>query len=542
MNKPKKTILNKQLPTTNQRKNNSKLLISIATLLIISTQVSCKYERDTNNIIIASKGKIQSLDPAQANKLLTIQLISALGDPLYRINRVGDLEPRLAKDQPLISKDGLKITIPLREDIVFHDGTPFNSEAMAFSIKRFMQIGTLNYIIGDRINKVETPEPFTLRLTLNKPSSSIKGLLTSINLTPLSPTAYSEYKDKFLNKRFVGTGPYKLDNYSPERQRLVPFENYWGEKPENIGIDHVSYTTSTSLFSAIKTKQVDVLISNSVEDGHRLALHRLSKQGKLLEGQGPAMQIGYIALRSNASPLNQNLFRKGVSFSIDRNLISKQVSYGLREPLRSIVPPLLQKKDASPWPEYNPKIAREHFRKIGLCEANKEIIPLTFRSNVPADKLLALTWQEQINRDLGDCLMLKLNGVESTTVYKQLSEGAYDAVILGWTGEYPDPYAYLSPLLDCSKIVGSSCEKGEAVFGGTFWASEKVQAALDKSEVLFGDERKEKLEEIELLAAEGAALLPIWLVKPRAWAQTNFAKPEFDGSGRLLLDRLKKIY
>ena len=39
---------------------------------------------------------------------------------------------------------------------------------------------------------------------------------------------------------------------------------------------------------------------------------------------------------------------------------------------------------------------------------------------------------------------ISLNGVESTTVYKQLAEGAYESVILDWTGDYPDPYAFLS--------------------------------------------------------------------------------------------------
>ncbi len=517
-----------------------KLLTLLATSLIIITQISCKATKESDRIIVASKGKIESLDPAQANKLLAIQLISALGDPLYRINESGLLEPRLAKDYPQISKDGLTISIALREDVLFHDGTPFNADAMAFSIKRFMEIGTLNYVIGEKITKIETPGPFLIRLRLNKPSSSIKGLLSSINLTPVSPKAYLEHQDKFLNKKFIGTGPYQLDSFTPERQRLIPFPRYWGKTPKNLGIDYVSYTTSTSLFSAIKTGQVDVLLSNSVEDGHRLALHKLSKKGKLVEGIGPAMQIGYIAFRSNSAPLDNKILRSALSYSLDRNLISRKVGYGLREPLRSIVPPILKTSKTSPWPKYNPQIARDLFKKAGLCDSNKVTIPLTFRSNVPADKLLALTWQEQLGRDFSDCITVKLNGVESTTVYKQLAEGAYEAVILGWTGEYPDPEAYLSPLLDCTKSQGSTCLEGEAVYGGTFWASNQIKTSLEQSENLQGSQRLEKLSEIEFLAADGAAILPVWLVKPRAWAQPNFSRPKFDGNGRLLLDRLQK--
>ncbi|KGG12208.1 MULTISPECIES: ABC transporter substrate-binding protein [Prochlorococcus] len=516
------------------------LTILIATSLLAFSQISCGPTRDSDRVIVASKGKIESLDPAQANKLLAIQLLSALGDPLYRINDEGVLEPRLASDQPYISKDGLTVSIPLRENVLFHDGTSFNSEAMAFSIRRFMDIGTLNYIIGGRIVDIETPNPFLIRIKLSRQSSSIKGLLTSINLTPISPTAYKNYQDKFLNKQFIGTGPYKLDSFSPERQRLIPFKGYWDGKPTNKGIDFISYTSSISLFSAMKTGQIDVLLSNSLEDGHRLALHKLSKKGKIIEGVGPAMQIEYIAFKSNSPPLNQKLIRQALSYSINRDLISKQVSYGLREPLRSIVPPVLQKEKQSKWPIYNPIKARKLYEKAGFCNQNILNIPLTFRSNVPADKLLALTWQSQIKRDFSDCIELKLNGVESTTVYKQLSEGSYNAVILGWTGEYPDPHAYLSPLLDCKKISDSICKEGEAVFGGTFWASNEIQKALDQTEILTGNKRDKKLSDIELLASKGGAILPIWLEKPRAWAQTNFLKPKFDGSGRLLLNQLQK--
>ncbi|WP_269622747.1 ABC transporter substrate-binding protein [Prochlorococcus marinus] len=517
------------------------LITSISIFLLAITQISCQQNKSNNSrITIASKGKIESLDPAQVNKLLAIQIINLLGDPLYSIASDGSLKPILAKDKPEISSDGLTISIPLREDVLFHDGTPFNSEAMAFSIKRFIKIGTLNYIVDGRIKNIDATNPYLLKLKLTRPSSSIKGLLTSINLTPISPKAYSEHTDRFLNDNFIGTGPYKLKNYSPERQTFEVFEKYWGEKATNSGINYVSFNTSTSLFSAIRTGQVDILLSNSIDDGHRLALHRLSKKNLLLEGEGPAMQIGYIALNSNSNLLDKIIIRKALSYSIDRELISKKVSYGLREPLRTLTPPILQIKKASIWPRYNPNEAIRLFKKAGFCDNKKLILPLTYRSNVPADKLLALTWNEQIKRDLSRCLKLSLNGVESTTIYKQLSEGVYDAVILGWTGDYPDPYAYLSPLLDCKKIENTICKSGEAVYGGTFWGNENLQNILDQSELLTGKKRLESFIMIEKIAAEGASILPVWLVKPKVWGQINLTHPKFDRSGKLILKTLKK--
>ena len=59
-------------------------------------------------------------------------------------------------------------------------------------------------------------------------STSINGLLTSINLTPVSPNSYINHKDRFLNNRFIGTGPYQLATFQPEQQRIIPNNNYWG--------------------------------------------------------------------------------------------------------------------------------------------------------------------------------------------------------------------------------------------------------------------------------------------------------------------------
>ncbi|KGG15480.1 MULTISPECIES: ABC transporter substrate-binding protein [unclassified Prochlorococcus] len=515
-------------------------LAKLGVLILLLTQISCAKSISENKVIIASKGKIESIDPAQAYKLLAIQLISSLGDTLYRINSKGIIEPILAKSVPKISKDGLTVSIELRNDVLFHDGTQFDAKAMAFTINRFINIGTLNYVIDDRINSIETPEKFLLKINLSRPSSSIKGLLSSINLTPVSPSSYSENTDKFLHDNFIGTGPYKLVSYTPEKQIIEPFKEYWGEKAKNQGVNYISLNTSTALFSAIKTGQVDILLSNSIEDGHRLALNRLSINSVLQQVETTPMQIGYIAFRTNSELLSKNAIRKALLHSLDRELISKQVSYGLRKPLRSLTPRFLWSRSTSPWPKYNINIASKLFEEAGYCKTKKLKLPLTFRSNVPSDKLLALTWKEQVKRDLSNCLEISLNGVESTTVYKQLADGVHQAVILDWTGDYPDPYAYLSPLLDCKKISFESCKEGEAVSGGTFWTNSDLQESLERSESLQGNERLKELQKAEDIASDGAALLPIWLLRQRVWFQNNLTKPEFDGSGRLLLHKIVK--
>ena len=509
-------------------------------LALAFTQVGCQAPPPTSRITVASAGRISSLDPAQASTLNVTQLLSALGDPLYRLTGDGSLEPRLATSAPVLSDGGRTVTIPLRTDVRFHDGTRFDAAAMAFSLRRFLSIGTLSYVVGDRIAAVEEADSHTLRLRLSRPSTSLQGLLTSINLTPISPTAYSNHQDRFLHDRFIGTGPYKLTRFSEHQQRLEPFAEYWGEAPSNNGLDLISLSNSTALYGALRSGEVDLLLSASIDEDQRHTLHERAIAGDLHESVGPAMEIGYITLLSNQEPFQDANLRRALAVSLNRTEISERVSYGLRRPLRALVPPSLPGGALASWPQHDPDQARDLLQAAGYCNGTPLRFPLTFRSNVPADKLLALTWQAQVQRDLSDCLVLDLDGVESTTIYRQLGEGAFKAVMLDWRGSYPDPEAYLTPLLSCTSVKGDTCVDGEAAISGSFWSSPGLQTALLESDTQKGDDRRSALDRVERLSADGAAYIPVWLDSPRAWAQLNLRPPQFDGSGQLMLADLER--
>ncbi len=520
---------------------NKKVLLLIFTFLISFLQNSCAPIRISKKITVASSGKIESIDPARANTLKAIQLISSLGDTLYELNSNGELIPELASGMPIISKDKLKIIINLRKNVLFHDGTSFNSNAIKFTFDRFKKIGIMNYILGNKIKSIETPSEYSVIINLNKPSSSLNGLLTSVYLTPISPTYYKDYSDKFLNEKFIGTGKYVLTSFSNEVQLIEPNLNYWGEKPLNKGINFVGYSNSSSLFGALKSKQIDVLLSNSIDDSQRYSLKNLSKNKKLKEGNSPFTELSFISLNTSSYPLRNFNLRLALAMSLNRKLISEKVSYGLRKPSRSIIPPIFKKDYQEMWPKYDYLKARKLLQKENYCNGNILKIPLTYRSNVPSDKLIALTWQEEIKKFLKDCIDIELNGVESTTVYKNLSLGIYTAVILDWTGAYSDPEAYLNPLLSCNEINDGICKKGESVYSGSFWGSNKVESLFLESEKISGNKRLDKLVEIEKIAANSIPYIPIWISSQKAWSQNKISKPIFNGSGIISLSDLRFI-
>ncbi|MFZ4566989.1 MAG: ABC transporter substrate-binding protein, partial [Prochlorococcaceae cyanobacterium] len=204
-------------------------------------------------LVVGFQGTIDTVDPAQATTVGALQLLSAVGDPLYAIRPDGSLEPRLATGLPVLSSDGLRAVVPLRRGVRFHDGTPFDAEAMAFSLRRFLAIGKLSYVVGDRIRAIRVLDPHRLELELSRPYGALPQLLSSANLTPVSPRAYRRHRDRFLPDAFIGTGPYRLGFTSPQLQRLEPFPGYWGSRPRNDGLALASLTTSSGLLGALRS-------------------------------------------------------------------------------------------------------------------------------------------------------------------------------------------------------------------------------------------------------------------------------------------------
>jgi peptide/nickel transport system substrate-binding protein len=411
---------------------------------------------------------------------------------------------------------------------------------MVFSLERFLAIGKLSYLLGDRIAGVRASGPYELELRLRRPFTALPQLLSAVNLTPLSPTAYRDHGKRFLNERFVGTGPYRLTFFNDQQQRLEPFPGYWGPAAANGGIDLVNLSNSTALYGALRSGEVDVLLSTSLEGDQQRSLHRSAGAGELREGVGPALEIGYLTLLTDQPPLQDPLVRQALAHSLDRQLISERVSHGLRSPLRQLIPPSLPGSLPEAWPAFDPRKARSLFRQAGYCNGKRLRLPLTFRSNIPADRLFALTWQGQLQRDLADCVQLEISGMESTTAYRQLGDGAFASILLEWMGDYPDADNYLIPLLSCDKGEGNRCLKGASAASGSFWTRPGLEADLRRSESLEAAERLALLRSLQRETAAASPYIPVWLVAPRAWAQPSLRLPVFDGSGRVVFSLLQK--
>ena len=514
------------------------------------TTAACAPSRAPDHLVVGTRGAISSLDPAKAHQTRTLQLIRALGDPLYALSDAGELVPRLAAVPPQVSDDGLRVSVTLRDGVRFHDGSPLDAEAMAFSLQRFRDGGgSLSYLLDD-VASITVAGPLELELELQKPYAPFRNLLSFAGLTPVPASAYGPCPDGAAENEatdglclpadgFVGTGPYRLVSRRADgtQHRLERFDGYWDDPARSRRLDLVSLENSTALFGALKNGEVDVLLSSSLEAEHQLELEKGAAAGRFATAASPPQTIEVLALATDRPPLEQVAVRQALAHALPRSLLSERASQGLNTPLRSLIPDLFPAAQPT-WPDLDIDEARQLLTTAGYCQGTILEVDFTYRSNVPTDGLLALTWQEFLAEQLGDCLTLEIDGLESTTVYDQLATGAFAMVMYDWAPDFLDPENYLRPMIGCDVQEGSVCKEGDAVYGGVFWFDDEAAQLLEDQQNQPPEQRQVTLVALQERIAAGVPYIPVWQSRNRAWSQSSVTGLGYDGSGWLRLDAL----
>ncbi|NEQ34512.1 MAG: peptide ABC transporter substrate-binding protein, partial [Leptolyngbya sp. SIO4C5] len=281
----------------------------------------------------------RTLDPADAYEIFPGILLYNLGDRLYTYEPgTTDLVPQLATEMPEISEDGLTYTIPLREDVVLHDGTPFNAEVMAFSIERFMENGGRPaFLLADKIAAVEATGDYELTMTLQEPFAAFTALLTFWGVTPVPPDTYEIAAGSFQPDTFIGSGPYKLASFSPDAIKLDVNQDYWGEAPSNEGVDIQIFTSAANLYNTFRTGSVDVAYQ-TLDPDQIASLEREADSNDWTVIEAGTTVTNFLTLNQKIEPFDDVRVRQAVAAMIDRELINQRVFQGQAEPLYSLIP------------------------------------------------------------------------------------------------------------------------------------------------------------------------------------------------------------
>ncbi|HEY9862150.1 MAG TPA: ABC transporter substrate-binding protein [Candidatus Obscuribacterales bacterium] len=501
---------------------------------------------NSDRIVLGTTAKVRTLDPADAYDIWAGNLLYNLGDRLYTYETgTTDLKPQLATALPQVSEDGLTYKIPLRKGVVFHDGTPFNAEAMAFSLRRFIENGGQpSFLLSDTVESVEATGENELTIKLKKPFAAFPNLLAFSGAVAVSPKAYEIGEGKFKPSTFVGTGPYKLAQYGTDSLKLDVFDQYWGEKPANQGVDIQSLSSPANLYNAFQTGAVDVAYQNLDLDQIQSLQQGAQRSGwQVIEGRGDG--IYYLTLNLQDKPLDQVLVRQALAALVDRPLLQQRVFQGQVEPLYSLIPssldaysPVFQKS----YGDGDVAKVKELLTKAGYSKDKPLQLELWYRSNLTSNELVATTLKALAAQRLEGAMTIDLKSVESATAYQNLDKGAYPIFILDWVPDFLDPDNYIQPFLACAKgSEATGCQDGASKGQGSFYYSDRVNQLIDQERQEQNPQARQKIfAEIQNILVNDVPFIPLWQNKEYLFAQKGISGARLEATQKVPFSSIQK--
>jgi peptide/nickel transport system substrate-binding protein len=492
----------------------------------------------SDRIIYGTTIKPRTIDPADSYEVAGIEIIYNLSDTLYTYTPgTTDLEPSLATELPTISDDGLTYTIPLREGVTFHDGTPFNAEAMKFSLDRFINNGGKpSFLLGDVVDEITASGEYELTITLQQPFAAFTALLGFAGTCAVSPAAYTIGEAEFSPDEFVGTGPYVLTEFTSDTIRMDANPDYWGDAPENEGVDIQIYgDNSANLFNAFTTGAIDVAYQ-SLDPEQITTLQEGGDQEEWQVLEAPGTAVNFMALNINQEPLDQLEVRQAIASLVDRALINERVFQGQADPLYSLLPtafedyykPTLQEA----YGDADSEAAIALLTEAGFSAANPAIIPIWFPTASTTRSLVAQTLQALAEQQLDGLLQFEPNTVDGASFFKNIGEGIYPAALVNWYPDFLDPDNYLHPFLSCAQgSEAGGCSEGGARSQGSFYYDEEMNALIDaQRQETDPAERQAIIGQIQEKLAEDLPYIPLWQTKEYVFIRNEVTGLEMNPS------------
>lgn len=167
----------------------------------------------------------------------------------------GEPAPYLATEWELTPE---ALTLTLRDDVTFHDGEPFNAEAVKANVELVRDGATAYSGPLQVVESVEAVDEYTVRLNLTGPTPSLPTTLTSRVLPIGSPAAIA---DGSIAQHPVGTSPWAYDEASSTigtRMAFTHFDEYWGEEPGFANVELYAITEPEAAAAALLSGEIDV--------------------------------------------------------------------------------------------------------------------------------------------------------------------------------------------------------------------------------------------------------------------------------------------
>lgn len=215
-----------------------------------------------------------------------------------------------------VSDDGLTYRFILRKNVMWHDGKPFTSADVAFTLD-YLKKNAYSWASISMVNRVEVSGEWEVKIVLAKPYAPfLDNVAATIPVLPRH--IWQNVKDprKFSQiEALIGTGPYRLGDYSREQgsYRYAAVEEYYGGKPKFNEIRFIKMSPETAV-AALRQKKVD-MIQAPPDMAEKL------KQEGFSISIGKHDWVAKLLINHRKSPFDNADFRQALALAIDRNAL-----------------------------------------------------------------------------------------------------------------------------------------------------------------------------------------------------------------------------
>jgi len=266
----------------------------------------------SGTLVVAHSEKMESLDPQARLQIHSYNIAVMLYDTLVNVSDDGEIMPRLATAWE--QTDPLTWKFTLRDDVTFHNGEPFTSESVKFTLDRLTNpdTGSAQAGVWAAYVDVDTSDPYVAVIKTSVPDGTI---LTNLALTGMLPPVAGPSIDFTTNA--VGTGPFKfVERVLDDHLTMEANENYWGDVPAIQTVIIRDIPEATTMLSAFETGEVDLVWGIPPEERDRV-----DNLPGLSVVEYPTFTVRFLWMNAGVEPFDNPLVRDAVRYAIDIDAI-----------------------------------------------------------------------------------------------------------------------------------------------------------------------------------------------------------------------------
>lgn len=390
---------------------------------------------------------LDTLDPAIPFDQDSLKILGNVHTGLLTSSATTDVLPGIAKSW-FVSEDNLTWTFNLRKGAKFHNGQEVTSEDVKFSLERILDPklkspnawllfpidGAEEYHNGEvnHVRGIKVIDRYRLSITLTKPYS---GFLLNLS----QPCCAIIEKNSALNNKFVGCGPYMIEEMDDEKYTLKAFDGYFGGQPY---IDKIEvYHNDNNLIEGYINNKYDFLMLNNSD------VKELFENGLESEIKVKDVMTTFFAgfnLKSNSIFAKDKNIRKAINHAVNKERIIKEIVNGLATESKGVFPPAILDNSHLKGFEFNPNLSRKLLRESSYNNEKLIILGYEGDSNVSNNKTIEFIAEDLENVGIR-CEILK---VPSKGYLKPENMNRCHLFIMGWIADTGDPDNYLEPLFN----------------------------------------------------------------------------------------------